>query len=144
MTLDPQLDLAGEPGNDKQTMMYFVFVIKIRSKSVSRDNGKVIRKEMSKLFLRDNLASHQNVEKILIIDTDWGLNQQQKTWILITMKNIWRVYRTKYYYGSVNKANFHSVDICRFRKNQSCKKRSRRKAGSNFIFFQAAKLHMRI
>ena len=70
MTLDPQLDLAGEPGNDKQTMMYFVFVIKIRSKSVSRDNGKVIQKEMSKLFLRDNLTSHQNVEKILIIDTD--------------------------------------------------------------------------
>ena len=69
MTLDPQLDLAGEPGNDKQTM-YFVFVIKIRSKSVSRDNGKVIRKEMSKLFSRDNLTSHRNVEKILIIDTD--------------------------------------------------------------------------
>ena len=69
MTLDPQLDLAAERGNDKQTM-YFVFVIKIRSKSVSRDDDKVIRKEMSKLFSRDNLTSHQNVEKILIIDTD--------------------------------------------------------------------------
>ena len=69
MTLDPQLDLVAERGNDKQTM-YFVFVIKIRSKSVSRDDGKVIRKEMSKLFSRDNLTSHRNVEKILIIDTD--------------------------------------------------------------------------
>ena len=50
----------------------------------------------------------------------------------------------------LRKANFHSVDICRFMKNQSCKRRSRRKAKSNFIiiigvflfFFQAVKLFM--
>ena len=35
----------------------------------------------------------------------------------------------------LRKANFHSVDICRLMKNQSCKKRSRRKTDSNFDLF---------
>ena len=48
-TLDTQLGLAWEPGNDKQTM-YFVFVIKTKHKSVSRVNSKITRKEMPKLF----------------------------------------------------------------------------------------------
>ena len=34
----------------------------------------------------------------------------------------------------LRKANFHSVDICRLMKNQSCKKRLRRKTDSNFNF----------
>ena len=32
--------------------------------------------------------------------------QQEKWWILITVKNIYRVYQTKYYYGSVKKSKF--------------------------------------
>ena len=43
----------------------------------------------------------------------------------------------------LKKANFHSVDICRLKKNQSFKIRSRRKTYSNFNFFQAAKSLMR-
>ena len=35
----------------------------------------------------------------------------------------------------LRKANFHSVGICRLMKNQSCKKRSRRKTDSNFNLF---------
>ena len=34
----------------------------------------------------------------------------------------------------LRKANFHSVDIRRLMKNQSCKKRLRRKTDSNFNF----------
>ena len=33
---------------------------------------------------------------------------------------------------ALRKANFHSVDICRLMKNQSCKKRSRSKTDSNY------------
>ena len=35
----------------------------------------------------------------------------------------------------LRKANFHSLDICKLMKNQSCKKRSSRKPDSNFKFF---------
>ena len=40
--------------------------------------------------------------------------------------------------------NFISIDICRLMKNQSHKERPRRKTDSNFNFFQAAKLLMRL
>ena len=60
--MDNQLDFGWEPGNDKQTM-YFVFAIKTKNKSVSRDNGKVTRKEISKLFSFDYLTAHYSVVK---------------------------------------------------------------------------------
>ena len=43
----------------------------------------------------------------------------------------------------LRKANFHSVEIYRLMKDQSCQERSRRKTDSNFNFSQAAKLLMR-
>ena len=45
-------NLGRETGNDKQTT-YFTPVIKTRHMTVSRDNGKITRKEMSKLFSCD-------------------------------------------------------------------------------------------
>ena len=51
-----------EPGNDKQTT-YFVFAIKARHKSVSSDNDKITRKEMSKLFSYGSLTNHFIMEE---------------------------------------------------------------------------------
>ena len=41
--------------------MYFVFVIETRHNSVSRDNSKIVPKEMSKLFSCDYLTTRRNV-----------------------------------------------------------------------------------
>ena len=45
------------------TTFYFLFVIKIRQKSISRNNGKITRKEMSKLFSCDYLTTHYSMVK---------------------------------------------------------------------------------
>ena len=76
----PQLNLVWEPGNDKQSI-YFVFIIKTRHKSVFCDNGKITRKEISKLFSCDYPASRRNIEKRLI-NTE---NVRQHQWLLETL-----------------------------------------------------------
>ena len=53
------MGLAGELGNDKQTM-YFVFASKPRNKSVSLGNSKITQKKMSKLFSSDYLTIRRN------------------------------------------------------------------------------------
>ena len=92
--------------------------------------GKITRKEMSKLFSCDYLI--RQIHKNIFV---WILKRYMdpfnwKKWrILITVRNPQGVYQAKYCYGSVIKANSHSVDIFRLIKNQ-CRRRSRRKIGS--------------
>ena len=80
-----------EPGNDKQTI-YFEFAIKIRHKSISRDNGKIIRKEMSKLFYADYVFTHYGMVKwrqnVNFEEIDTEPSTRKKWWILITKRNI--------------------------------------------------------
>ena len=45
------------------------------------------------------------------------LVQEEKTWILSTVRNIEGVRQTKYYYDSVKKRKFSLVVICRLTKN---------------------------
>ena len=119
-----QLGLTWEPGNDKQTM-YFVFVIKTRHNSVSRGNSEITRKEMSNLFSCDCLIICRNVareernqEKNDGFWLQWGIfNEYIKQSIIMAV---------------LRKGHFHSVDVCKLMKNQSCKKRSRKKTDSNF------------
>ena len=81
------MDLAWEPGNDKQTL-YVVFFIKTRHKSVPCDYGKITQKEITKLFLDEYLTSRWNVEKGLSIDIEASIKSRKKWLILITMGNI--------------------------------------------------------
>ena len=47
-----------------------------------------------------------NVAEMYILKRCLLCVQQEKKWILITLKNISGVYQTKYYYGSVKKSKF--------------------------------------
>ena len=97
--------------------MYFLFVIKTRHKSVSRGNSKTTQKEMSKLFLCDYLTSSPFAEK---------RRKELKKDDGLYLRLIFNEYiKQNIIMAVLRKANFHSVDICRLMKNQSCKKRSR-------------------
>ena len=122
------MGLTWEPGNDKQTM-HLVFVIKTRHNSVSCSNSKITQKEMSKLFLCDYFTIGWNVNRE-------GKNKKKKSdgfWLLWGIFN--EYIKQNVIMAMLRKANFHSVDIYRLMKNQSCKKRSRRKTDSNFNLF---------
>ena len=43
--------------------MYFIFAIKTKHESVSRDNSKTMRKEMSKSFSCDYLTTYHSMVK---------------------------------------------------------------------------------
>ena len=109
--------------------MYFVFIIKTRHKSTSRGNSKITRKEISKLFSCDYLTIRRNV-------ADAGEERNQEKDDGFYLRVIFNEYiKQNIIMAVLRKANFHSVDICRLMKNQSCKKSPRRKTDSNFNFF---------
>ena len=118
--------------------MYFVFVTKTRHKSVSCGNSKIIRKEMSKIFSCGQFTHHSSkcnqVDKMLEVK---GIKKKMMNFDYCE-EGIFKEYiKQNIIMAVLEKANFHSVDICRLIKSQSCKNRSRRKTDSNFIFCQA-------
>ena len=99
--------------------MYFVFIIKTRYKSVSRDNGKITREEIC-----DYLASRRNVEKRLI-NTEVSIQSRKKNMMDFD------------YYEEYLKSIWNKILLLQ------CYEKQKRKTDSNFKFFQAAKLLMR-
>ena len=74
-----------EPGSNKQTM-FFIFIIKTRHKSVSCDNSKITRNEMSKWFSYDfdqydivKFRWYVNFEEI---DTEPSTGKNDGFWLL--------------------------------------------------------------
>ena len=117
------MNLGWEPRDDKQTM-YFVFAIKTKHMSVSCGNGKITRKEMSKLFScgydrYDMVKCHRNVN-FEEIDTECstgkndGLYCEEYLRSILNKNNLMKVIR---------KESSHSVDICRFIKHQWCNRK---------------------
>ena len=73
---------AWEPGNDKLNYVICIFL--------SRDNGKITRKEISKLFFQ-NYYRYVMVKcpsNVNLKEMDTELVQQEKIWILSTVRNI--------------------------------------------------------
>ena len=77
------MNLGWQSGNNKQDM-YFVFAIKTRHMSISRDNSKITRKEMLKLFLCD--YNHYDIVKCPLkvifeeIDTEPSARKNNEFW----------------------------------------------------------------
>ena len=70
--------------------MYFLFVIKIRHKYISRDNGEITQKELSKLFFA--WVSQQSPKSREDIDHwYWGFNQEKSDgfWLLWGIFNVY-------------------------------------------------------
>ena len=118
------MNLGWEPGDDKQTM-YFVFTIKTKHMSVSCGNGKITRKEMSKLFScghdrYDMVKCHRNVN-FEEIDTESSTGKNDG---LLLLWGIFEEYiKQNIMMKVIKKESSHSVDICRFMKHQWCKRK---------------------
>ena len=117
--MDTQLNFNWGSGNDKQTM-HFVFVIKIRHKSVSRDNGKIAQKEMSKLFSCGCFTTHfysmVKCPRNVNFDTEPSVGKNDGFWLLW---GLFKVYIEENIIMAVlRKVNSHSDDICRLTKNK--------------------------
>ena len=95
--------------------IYFAFAIKTRHKSVSRGNGKITRKEMSKLFLCGYLTTHYSMVKCLQndnfeeIDTETSTGENDRVWLL------WGIFKEYirqniYYDGSIKKSKFQIMN----------------------------------
>ena len=101
------MNLGWEPRDDKQTM-YFVFAIKTKHMSVSCGNGKITRKEMSKLFScgydrYDMVKCHGNVN-FEEIDTESSTGKNDG---LLLLWGIFKKYiKQKYYDESDKKRKF--------------------------------------
>ena len=122
------MGLVWKLGNDKQTM-YLLFVIKTRYNSVSRGSSNITRKEMSKLFSCDYLIIRWNPA-----NEERNQVKNDGFWLLWGIFN--NYIKQNNFIAVLRKTSFHSVDICRLMKSQSCKKRSTRKTDSNFNFFK--------
>ena len=109
--------------NQTQQTMYFVFIIKTRHKSVSRDNDKITRKVISKLFSCNYLTSRWNERG------DWSL-------VLKLQFNQEENDRFRLLWGIFNEYIKQNVIMAVFRE-------AKRKTDSNFYFVQAAKFLMR-
>ena len=101
---------------------------------------------MSKLFLCDYIHYEQYVEISLKCqfwrDGYWAFNRL-KWWVLITVRNIYRVYQTKYYYSSVEKNNSSfswnlQIDKKKKKINTIIKKKIQGKKLIQNLFSQAA------
>ena len=113
------MNLGWEPGNNKQSN-YFAFAIKTRDRSVSYDIGKINQKELPNLFLCNTNYS--------VVKCCWNVNFEEIDTEFSTGKMVDFDYSEKYLRSIyikynivmtlIRKANSHSVDICRFGKNQ--------------------------
>ena len=119
--MDTQLNFKLESGNDIQTM-YFVFVIKTRHKSLSCDNGKITRKEMSKLFLCDYLTTHYSMVKCHGNVNFEEINSEPLTGKNDRFRLIWGIFKEhikqNIIMAMLRKANSNSVNNYRLIKNQ--------------------------
>ena len=90
---------------------------KPETKSVSRGNSKIIRKETSKLFSCDYVTIRQNAARW---DAREEKNQEKDDgfWLLWGILN--EYIKQNIIMAELRKANFRSDDIYRSMKNQSC------------------------
>ena len=100
----------------KKKTIYYVFVIKIRRKSVSRGNNKIIRKELSKLFSCDYLTICRNVAKEKRNREKRNQEKDDGLYLRITFDEY---IKQNIIMAVLRKANFHSANIFRLMKNQS-------------------------
>ena len=117
--------------------MYFVSVMKTRHSRVSRGNSEITRKEISNLFSKVIFTICRNLVrwdatkgiKKMMMDFDYCeeylLSISKQSIIMVVLR----------------KTNFHSVDICRLMKNQSCKKSQREKLIQTLIFSKLLSAH---
>ena len=119
--MDTQLNFKLESGKDIQTL-YFVFVIKTRHKSLSCDNGKITRKEMSKLFLCDYLTTHYSMVKCHENVNFEEINTESSTGKNDGVRLIWGIFKEhikqNIIMAMLRKANSNSVNNYRLIKNQ--------------------------
>ena len=103
--------------------------------SVSHDSGKITKKNVKITRSLQIIWWNVNFEEV---DSECSAGKKW-WWVLITVRNIYGVYRKKYHYRSVKKNNSRSVVIFRLIKNQYCNVKGdpKRKPDSCFDFSQA-------
>ena len=134
------MGLAWGTGNNTKTM-YFVFLSSKPNTSLSPvaiviSYGKKCQNYFcvtSYLTIRQNIARWDTSE-------ERNQGKDDRFWLLW---GIFKYIKQNIIMVVLRKAKFCSVDICRLMKNQSYKKRLRRKIDSNFNFFNATDLLMR-
>ena len=126
------MNLVSKIGKGKQSHVVCIFVSVIMVKSHERKSWNYFFKIITVTTVWWNVAEMWILKKCILIF------QQKKWWILSTVRNIYEIYQTKYYYDIVKKSKFwFSWQLQIDKKINDVKEDPRRKTDSNFNFSQA-------